>query len=181
MTIRSLTQTTIIAGAASLLLLSGAALGQTSAPQAPQNRPTTIPTTQTQPQLRAAPDPLKMEDVSRVKGAAVYGSDNKKLGSVSTLLMEPASKTIDRLVVSDGGILGVGSHFVAIPLQEFAWDEKEAVFRLAISSDELKRMPEWKEQLSQLPAGSMPPPPPVPSKTAPAASGSAPKPIAPAQ
>jgi sporulation protein YlmC with PRC-barrel domain len=140
-----------------------------------------VPTAQQQPQLRVAPDPLKMEDVSRVKGAAVYGSDNKKLGSVTTMLMEPASKTIDRLVVSDGGILGVGSHFVAIPLQEFAWDEKEAVFRLAINSDELKRMPEWKEQLSQLPAGSMPPPPPVPSRTAPAASGSMPKPIAPTQ
>ncbi len=169
MTIRPYTQTTIIAGTAGLLLLAGAALGQTTPPQ---KQPMTPPTTQNQPaatqpttippvgapvtQLKAAPDPLRMEDVSRIKGAPVWGTDNRKLGSVATMLMEPASKTIDRLVISDGGILGVGSHLVAIPIADFSWDPQTAVFRLAISSDELKRLPEWKEQLTQLPPGDMP-------------------------
>lgn len=161
MTIRSYTQTTIIAGTAGLMLLAGAALGQTAAPQnqptAAQNQPTTLPPAgPPATRVLAAPDPLRMEDVSRVKGSAVWGSDNKKLGSVATLLMDPGSKTIDRLVVSDGGILGVGSHLVAIPINDFTWDPQTAAFRLAISTDELKRMPEWKEQLTQLPPGDMP-------------------------
>lgn len=146
MTIRSFTHTTIIASTVGLMLLAGAAMGQTTPAQnqpSTQNQPTTVPPIGAPAvQLKAAPDPLRMEDVGRIKGAAVYGSDNKKLGSVSTVLMEPASKTIDRLVVSDGGILGVGSHLVAIPLQEFSWDAQMAVFRLAVNSDELKRMPE---------------------------------------
>jgi|GEM_PF-3106940 len=179
MTIRSFMQTTIIAGAAGLMLLAGGALSQT-APQQNQapNQPVATPPAPTAPtRPLAAPDPMKMEDVSRIRGAIVYGSDNKKIGSVSTILMNPASLTLDRLVVSDGGILGVGSHLVAMPIEEFAWDPQSAGFRVAVTADELKRMPEWKEQLSQLPPPDAPARPAPPKAPAPAAGGT--KPAAP--
>src|SRR5215510_15422426 len=63
----------------------------------------------TAPAPRApTPNPLKQEDVSKIEGASVLGSDGKKLGSVSKVLMKPDDKTIDRLVVHAGGLLGVG-------------------------------------------------------------------------
>jgi sporulation protein YlmC with PRC-barrel domain len=46
-----------------------------------------------------------MEDASKIKGADVYGADNKKIGTVSTVLMKPDSKTVDRLVVVSGSVL----------------------------------------------------------------------------
>jgi sporulation protein YlmC with PRC-barrel domain len=52
------------------------------------------------------PDPVAQKDVSEVKGSAAYSSDYKKIGSVSTVLMDPKSKKVDRLVVSEGGVLG---------------------------------------------------------------------------
>lgn len=66
-----------------------------------------------------AVNPLTTEDVSHITGTAVYGSDDKKLGSISHVLMKPDSKTIDRLVVAEGGLLGIGAHNVALPIDQF--------------------------------------------------------------
>jgi sporulation protein YlmC with PRC-barrel domain len=138
----------LIATASALALIAGSALAQTTAPSSPSRTPdpsssisTTAPTVR-----RPAPDPLKMEDVSRISGSAVYGTDNGKIGSVSTVLMNPESKTIDRLVVSAGGVLGVGGHKVALPVDQFAWDSEKDGFKVAKSSDDLKAMPEWQAQ-----------------------------------
>jgi hypothetical protein len=102
------------------------ATGQTAVPRAPM------------------PNPLTQEDVSRVKGTDVYGTDDKKIGSVDTVLMNPQSKSIDRLVVKTGGVLGVGGRDVALPVDQFNWDSSKEGFRLSKTADELKNMPEWK-------------------------------------
>jgi sporulation protein YlmC with PRC-barrel domain len=90
------------------------------------------------------PNPLTQEDVSKVKGTDVYGTDGKKIGSIDTVLMDPQSKSISRLVVRAGGVLGVGGHDVALPVDQFSWDTSKEGFKLAKTSDELKSMPEWK-------------------------------------
>jgi hypothetical protein len=71
--------------------------------------------------------------------------------------MKPDTKTIDRLVVGEGGVLGVGSHDVALPIDAFSWDAQKGGFRIAKSADELKSMPEWKQpQSAEAPAPSAP-------------------------
>jgi len=90
-----------------------------------------------------------MEDVSKLSGAAVHGSDDSKIGSVSTVLMNPESKTIDRLVVNSGGVLGVGGHKVAIPIDQFKWDGEKDAYRLAKTADDLKSMPEWRSETAR--------------------------------
>src|SRR4051794_10988757 len=102
----------LIATAAALGLLAGTAMAQTAPPSATNRTPspgssmsTTAPAART-----PAPDPLKMEDVSKISGSTVYGNDDSKIGSVSTVLMNPESKTVDRFVVNEGGVLGVGGH-----------------------------------------------------------------------
>jgi sporulation protein YlmC with PRC-barrel domain len=90
-----------------------------------------------------------MEDVSKITGSTVYGNDDSKIGSVSTLLMKPESKTIDRFVVSEGGVLGVGSHKVALPVDQFTWDSDKGGFKIAKSADDLKSMPEWQNQTAR--------------------------------
>jgi sporulation protein YlmC with PRC-barrel domain len=90
-----------------------------------------------------AQNPLKQEDVSKIEGTTVLGIDGKKIGTVSTVLMKPDDKTIDRLVVQTGGVLGVGSHHVAMPLDAFAWDADADAFKISKTADDLKTMAEW--------------------------------------
>lgn len=150
---RSLIATTGIA-----LLLSGAAMAQTTTPT-PATKPsaasdttsTTMPNATAPRTLPAAPSPLAREDVSKIIGASVYGPDEKKIGTVSTVLMQPSQLKVDRLVVAEGGLLGIGSHLVAVPVDEFQWDSAKGVFKVTMTNEEMKAMPAWKEQLTALP------------------------------
>ena len=135
-------RTSLFAATAALALLAAPVLAQSpgAAPRAPGGAPagaTAVP-------RAPMPNPLTQEDVSRIKGTDVYGTDDKKLGSIDTVLINPQSKTIDRLVVKAGGVLGVGGHDVAIPIDQFNWDTAKEGFKLAKTTDELKAMPEWK-------------------------------------
>lgn len=130
------------------LLAAGVAMAQTSpTPPRPSSGPgLSGPAAAPAPAPRMpAPNPLAMEDVSKIKGKSVYGNDDKKIGDVSTALMKPDSRTVDRLVVSTGGVVGVGARHVALPIDDFKWDGDKGAFRIAKSADELKSMPEWKE------------------------------------
>jgi len=122
---------------------SGGGLGGPGATQAPH-----VP----------AVNPLTAEDVSRISGTAVYGSDDKKIGSVSNVLMKPESKQIDRLVVAQGGLLGVGAHHVALPVDQFKWDQQKEGFTIGKTSADLKSMAEWQDPSRQAMATSSVPP-----------------------
>lgn len=172
MSIATSARTSLIVLSGALMLLGGVASAQTTAPA---QRPATPPATSapsntgpaaTAPAAKPAPNPLAMEDVSKLNGAVVYGNDDKRIGSVSTALMKPDTKQIDRLVVSDGGILGIGKHLVALPVENFKWDAQKAVFRVSMTADDLKNMPQWKESGTE--AASAAPSEKL-SKTAPAA------------
>lgn len=108
------------------------------------------------------PNPLTLEDTAQIKGTAVYGSDDKKIGSISTVLMKPESKTIDRLVVGEGGVLGVGAHRVALPIDAFTWDGTTRAFKIAKTAEDLKAMPEWNEQVGAMPEPAPTATPPMP-------------------
>ena len=132
-----------IAAVAALALMTGAASAQSTSPSSPA-RP--APGATAAPvQKEAAINPLSQEDVSKIEGTTVYGSDDGKIGHVSTALMDPSSKKIDRLVVTAGGVLGVGGHRVAIPVEQFSWDADRGTFKLNTTVAELKQMPEWVE------------------------------------
>ena len=92
-----------------------------------------------------AQNPLKQEDVSKIEGTSVLGIDSKKLGDVSRVLMKPEDKTIDRLVIRSGGVLGMGGHLVALPIDAFSWDADAAAFKIGKTADDLKSMAEWQE------------------------------------
>ena len=151
----------LIITASALALLAAPALAQTSTSPPPAGglttprtmTPTTPPGAPPAAAARTpAPDPLTLEDTAEIKGSTVYGSDDKKIGAVSAVLMQPQSKTIDRLVVNEGGLLGVGGHRVALPLSDFKWSSDKDAFTIGKTADELKSMPEWKAAS----AGSVP-------------------------
>jgi sporulation protein YlmC with PRC-barrel domain len=144
-----------IAAVAALALMTGAASAQSTSPSSPA-RPapgaTAVPV-----QKEAAINPLSQEDVSKIEGTSIYGSDDGKIGHVSTSLMDPTSKKIDRLVVTAGGVLGVGGHRVAIPVEQFSWDADRGTFKLNTTVAELKQMPEWVEGQQTMTGSSLSP------------------------
>src|SRR5262249_32292933 len=115
---------------AALALMTGAASAQTNTLNTPPNtppRPAPGAATTAPMHKAAAINPLTQEDVSKIDGTSVYGNNDEKIGHISTVLMDPSSKKIDRLVVTAGGVLGVGGHRVAIPVEQFSWDaDKDA-------------------------------------------------------
>ena|SRR5712691_5255296 len=143
----------LIATLSAVVLMAGPALAQTTpttpnpgaSPRsaAPGTSPSMLPAEAKAP---PGPNPLQMEDISRINGTAVYGSDDKKIGSISTVLMNPESKTVDRFVVTEGGLLGVGAHKVALPLEQFSWDGDKRGFKISKTVDDLNAMPEWQRQ-----------------------------------
>jgi hypothetical protein len=118
---------------------------------------TAAPTSNAPSTTSSAPmkDPLASEDTAQISGSAVIASDGTSIGKVSTVLMDPSSKKIDRLVVAEGGVLGVGAHKVALPVDSFHWDGQKRSFTIQKTADDLKAMPEWTQpQLAEAPAGS---------------------------
>ena len=149
-------RTSLIAVVSALALFAAPAFGQTNPSGAVRTPGATTPAA---PQKQPQPDPMKQEDVSQIKGAAVYGSDDKKIGSVDTVLMKPDSKLIDRLVVGAGGVLGVGAHDVALPIDQFSWDADKGGFKISKTEADLKTMPAWQASGSATSSGSSMPPP----------------------
>jgi sporulation protein YlmC with PRC-barrel domain len=125
-----------------LAMMTAAASAQTTSPGTSHPSTTTAPAPA---KKESAVNPLTTDNVSSIEGTHVYGSDEGKLGYVSIVLMDPQTKKIDRLVVNSGGVLGVGGHRVAIPIEQFSWDADKGGFKLAATEASLKSMPEWVE------------------------------------
>jgi sporulation protein YlmC with PRC-barrel domain len=160
---------TAAAVAALLAFGAGGAWAQSgmSGPGAAAPSRTAAPPINNAPAASSAPmkDPLSSEDISQIEGSSVVASDGTSIGKVSTVLMDPSSKKVDRLVVAEGGVLGVGAHKVALPVDTFHWDGEKHNFTIQKTADDLKAMPEWQQpQLAEAPSGSSAPlasPPPV--------------------
>ena|SRR5689334_9915213 len=106
---------------------------------------------------KPAVNPLTQEDVSKIEGTTVYGSDDADVGHVAAVLMDPQSKKIDKLVVASGGLWGIGSHRVALAVDQFTWDSAKGGFKIGQTQAKLKEMPEWVEGHSTATGSSEPP------------------------
>src|SRR2546423_13906155 len=88
-----------IATVAALALMTGAASAQMSTSPSSPARPAPGATTAPM-QKEAAINPLSQEDVSKIEGTSVYGSDDGKIGHASTALMDPSSTKTDPLLLT---------------------------------------------------------------------------------
>lgn len=156
---------TTAAVAALLAFGAGGAFAQasTSGPGATAPSRSAAPPSSNAPSTSNAPssssstpmkDPLSSEDISQIDGSSVVASDGTSIGKISTVLMDPASKKVDRLVIAEGGVLGVGAHKVSLPVDSFHWDARKHQFTVQKTADDLKAMPEWQQpQLAAAPSG----------------------------
>lgn len=163
----------LIATAASLALMTGAAVAQTTSPTVGNPSSSTSSMSNT-----AAPDgtktgttksdTMKSSDATKsdsmtsgsaatsgglggqlasadeLIGKNVYGRDNNKIGEIEDVILDANGKA-KQLVISSGGFLGIGEKQVAVDYSAANWDSQNNRLNLAgMSRDDVKAMPEFK-------------------------------------
>ena len=76
-----------------------------------------------------------------VIGNKVKDRAGKELGKIEEIMVDLTSGSIIYLVLSSGGILGIGDKFFAVPLNSLSFDTSGRVFYMDISREKLKKQP----------------------------------------
>lgn len=114
----------------------------------PTNSPTTAaPTTLAR---EAVTNPDGSMNMSQLIGLDVRNAQNEDLGDISEVILDQQGK-IKGVVVSVGGVLGVGAHPVFLNWKDIHLQEAgdDSVAMISISKDRLKEMPEYRRTPSQ--------------------------------
>src|ERR1044072_5230721 len=57
---------------------------------------------------------------SKLVGVNVYNDNNEKIGDISDVIIDRSGK-VDTVVLGVGGFLGMGEHYVAVPMNKLKW------------------------------------------------------------
>lgn len=90
---------------------------------------------------------------SKLRGTAVVGSDNQRIGEVADILLDKSGQ-VKALIVGVGGVLGLGAKDVAVDLTQFrevpASNGNKVQLKVAMTKEQLTQAPEFK-QLPSMP------------------------------
>jgi PRC-barrel domain len=79
----------------------------------------------------------------KVEGSAVYGADQKKIGSVQRVMIDKISGKVAYAVVSFGGFLGMGGDYYPLPWSKLDYDTQLGGYRVDITENQLKGAPKF--------------------------------------
>jgi sporulation protein YlmC with PRC-barrel domain len=152
----------LLCGAALASVLSVAAIAQTPPATSPgADRPAATGRAATPP-AATKPEPMK---VNALVGRDVRNVTNETIGEVNNVVVDPDGK-IQQVIVSVGGVLGVGSKHVALAWNQVRVDSAGGALMVDMTKEQLKSAPEVdvrKSEPASAPARSAPSP--APSKT----------------
>jgi hypothetical protein len=77
----------------------------------------------------------------QILGKPVYNDQSERVGEVNDIIVAP-DKAISYAIMSVGGFLGLGEHYVAIPFNQFKADDGKFVLPGA-TKDTLKAIPKF--------------------------------------
>jgi hypothetical protein len=80
----------------------------------------------------------------KVDGTAVYGADDRKIGSVQRVMIDKISGKVAYAVISFGGFLGMGEDYYPMPWANLKYDTNLGGYRVGITEDQLKGAPKYK-------------------------------------
>jgi hypothetical protein len=79
----------------------------------------------------------------KVEGTAVYGPDQRKIGTVQRVMIDKISGKVAYAVVSFGGFLGMGEDYYPMPWAKLDYDTSLGGYRVDITEDQLKGAPKF--------------------------------------
>jgi len=86
---------------------------------------------------KLAVDP-SLISATTIIGDKVKGKDGKELGKIEEIMLDLTTSTLAYLVLSSGGVMGIGDKFFALPLDQLSYDPVERTFYLEIDKKSLK-------------------------------------------
>lgn len=82
----------------------------------------------------------------KVEGTAVYGADNKKIGTVERIMIDKTSGKVAYAVLSYGGFLGIGNDHYPTPWSTLTYDTSLGGYRTSITRDQLDNAPRYADE-----------------------------------
>jgi PRC-barrel domain len=79
----------------------------------------------------------------KVEGTAVYGADERKIGTLQRVMIDKMSGKVAYAVVSFGGFLGMGEDYYPLPWANLKYDTSLGGYRVGITEDQLKGAPKF--------------------------------------
>jgi hypothetical protein len=79
----------------------------------------------------------------KVEGTAVYGADDRKIGSVQRVMLDKISGKVAYAVISFGGFLGMGEDYYPMPWDNLKYDTNPGGYRVGVTEDQLKGAPKF--------------------------------------
>jgi hypothetical protein len=79
----------------------------------------------------------------KVDGTAVYGADERKIGSVQRVMIDKISGKVAYAVVSFGGFLGMGEDYYPMPWTNLKYDTRLGGYRVGITEQQLTSAPKF--------------------------------------
>ena len=79
----------------------------------------------------------------KVDGTAVYGADERKIGSVQRVMIDKISGKVAYAVVSFGGFLGMGEDYYPMPWTNLKYDTRLGGYRVGVTEVQLKGAPKY--------------------------------------
>jgi hypothetical protein len=79
----------------------------------------------------------------KVEGTAVYGADDRKIGSVQRVMIDKISGKVAYAVISFGGFLGMGEDYYPMPWPHLKYDTALGGYRVGVTEDQLKGAPKF--------------------------------------
>lgn len=74
-------------------------------------------------------------------GVEVRNNQDEKLGKIEALMLDKLSGKVSYVVLSYGGILGMGDKLFAMPWSIFNYDTDADCFRISVESEKLENSP----------------------------------------
>jgi hypothetical protein len=79
----------------------------------------------------------------KVEGTAVYGADDRKIGSVQRVMIDKMSGKVAYAVMSFGGFLGMGEDYYPMPWGNLKYDTGLGGYRVGVTQEQLKGAPKF--------------------------------------
>lgn len=81
----------------------------------------------------------------KVDGTAVYGSDEKRIGSIDRVMIDKQSGKVAYAVLSYGGFLGIGDDHYPTPWSSLKYDTRLGGYVVGITIDQLEGAPKYSD------------------------------------
>jgi PRC-barrel domain protein len=89
---------------------------------------------------------VSLIDSDKVEGTAVYGADEKQIGSIERVMIDKRSGKVSYAVLSFGGFLGIGDDHYPLPWESLKYDTGLSGYRTGITEQQLQGAPKYSNE-----------------------------------